>query len=143
MAKRKKLPLTHAACREGGVVSIWLGSLRSAAEVDAYFRSSFTRDFGFFIEPRDGPETEASPTPRPVEELLDGFSWSRGFLATAVAAAKAAGWDQANCAFVFLNFRYPPGQAGAGGPMSFLGTFPFTERRQAEAEQGAADRPRE
>ena len=119
-------------------MSIWLGSLRSEAEVDAYFRSGFTRDFGFAIDPRDGPEAEAHPTPRPVEELLDGFSGSRGFLAAAVAAAKAAGWVRANCAFVFLNFRYPPDRGAAGAPMSFLGTFAFAVRGQAEAEPGAA-----
>lgn len=129
MGKAKKPLLTHAACREGGVVSIWLGSLRSEAEVDAYFRSGgFTRDFGFVIEPRDGPEADASPEPRPVEQLLGGFSGSRGFLAAAIAAAKVAGWERANCAFVFLNFRYPPDHGAADGPMSFLGTFPFAER---------------
>jgi hypothetical protein len=130
MGNAKKPLLTHASCREGGVVSIWLGGLRSEAEVDTYFRSGgFTRDFGFAIEPRDGPETDAVSDPLPVEQLLDGFSWSRGFLAGAVAAAKAAGWERANCAIVFLNFRSPPDHGAAGGPMSFLGTFPFTDRR--------------
>jgi hypothetical protein len=126
MGNAKKPLLTHASCREGGVVSIWLGGLRSEAEVDAYFHSGgFTRDFGFAIESQDGPETDAVSDPLPVEQLLDGFSGSRGFLAAAVAA----GWERANCAIVFLNFRYPPDRGAAGGPMSFLGAFLFADRQ--------------
>lgn len=125
MGKAKKPPLTHDDCREGGAVSIWLGSLRSEVEVDEYLGSRFSRDFGFAIEPQDGPEADASPSPRPVEELLDGFSWSRRFLVAATAAAKAAGWERANCAVVFLNLRYPPERASGDGPLYFLGTFPF------------------
>lgn len=102
---------------------------RSEAEVDEYLRSDFTREFGVVIDHRDAPESAAFATAQRIEELLDGFSWSARFLPAAVAAANVAGWHRANCAFVFLNFRYPADGAQSGRQVSFLGTFSIAEKQ--------------
>src|SRR4051794_6356502 len=98
---------THADFRKGGVVSLWLGNgLKSEAELDDYLADRFESDFGFALYPPDGPEYDVSETPKPVRDLLDGFSRCTVFMEPAVEAAGLPGWAEATAAVVFYNFKY-------------------------------------
>ena len=48
--------LDHGQFRKGGVLSLFLGGFKSEEELDAYLSDTFPVDFGFVIDPRDGPE---------------------------------------------------------------------------------------
>jgi hypothetical protein len=117
--------LTHAELREGGVFSVWVGRLTSEAALDEYLLGDFRRVFGFAIEPRAAPEYRAVRVPKPIAELLTGFSGWRAFGPEAVEAAKAAGQGRACCAVVFSALRYQPeyAQPDADSPLTFIGSF--------------------
>jgi hypothetical protein len=116
---------SHQDYRTGGVVSIWLGSIGIEDDLDDYLADDFPDDFGFEIEPEDGPEFDIANPARPVADLLDGFSCGEDFYDEAVQAAKDAGWERANCVLVFYNFAYEPTTSSDDAPLVFLGTFPF------------------
>ena len=66
---------THHDFRKGGFISLWLGdALTSEDDLDAYVRGQFHSEFGFAIQPADGPEYEVSELPRDLADLLEGFS---------------------------------------------------------------------
>lgn len=125
----KKQRLAHADFREGGVYSIWLGTFTDEEQMDEYLRGDFRRDFGFAVEEGYEPEYSASPTPRPIANLLKGFSGWKEFLPAAVEAAKSAGHSQANCAVVFRSMRYQSQYAKKKAPMTFIGAFDVVAQR--------------
>jgi hypothetical protein len=120
---------THAAFRRSGVLSLFLGDLRSDAQADKYLRKRFATDFGFAINPADGPEVFCRETPAAVRELLEGFSCATSFIDLAAKGAADVGWPKANCAVVFYNFAFEattPHEAGR--PLTFIGVFHFESR---------------
>jgi hypothetical protein len=120
---------THAEFRRSGVVSVFLGNLRSEAQADKYLAKRFPTDFGFAINPADGPEVFCRETPTPVRELLEGFSCANSFIDLAAKAATDLGWPKASCAVVFYNFAFEPTTPHtAGGPLNFIGVFHFESR---------------
>jgi Immunity protein 22 len=122
--------LTHSDCRVAGVVSLWLGRISSESEMDDYLSAQFCHDYGFRIDPNDGPESDASPERKPIDVLLHGFSFSWTFAQEAIAGARGRGWSEANGAVVFYNFRYMPefDRSSSESPMQFIGTFRMRER---------------
>lgn len=116
---------THADFRTGGTVSVWLGTLGIEDDLDDYLAEEFPDDFGFEIEPEDGPEFDIANPARPVADLLDGFSCYEDFADDVVEKAKAMGWTKANCALVFYNFEYQLTETNDDAPLTFIGTFPF------------------
>lgn len=118
-------PRAHAEFRAIGVVSVWLGNIGIEDDLDDYLAEDFPEDFGFEIEPEEGPEYDIANPARPVEALLDGFSSCEDFMNEALEAAKKLGWEKANCALVFYNFAYEGVQASGDAPLEFIGTFPF------------------
>jgi hypothetical protein len=117
--------LIYADLRKSGVVSVWLGRLTSIAALDEYLQGRFRQDFGFAFGPRTAPEYRAGPVPRPVAELLTGFSGWQSFVPAAIEAAAAAGHERACCAVVFRALRYRPeyAQLEADSPLTFIGAF--------------------
>jgi hypothetical protein len=117
---------THAEFRRSGVVSVFLGNLRSEAQADKYLRKRFATDFGFSINPADGPEVFCRETPTAVRELLEGFSRANSFIDLAAKGATDVGWPEASCAVVFYNFAFEPAPPQkAGRPLTFVGVFRF------------------
>jgi hypothetical protein len=62
--------MLHESFRAGGVVSIFIGSFMSEAELDAYLLGGFPSDFGFVIDPPAGPEYDVSYRPADTDRRL-------------------------------------------------------------------------
>jgi Immunity protein 22 len=116
----------HEEFRTGGFVSIWLGNIADEDDLDDYLADDFPDDFGFEIDPEDGPEYDVAEPAAPVLELLEGFSCYEEFWQEATNAAKSLGWEKASCALVFYAFAYEPDTTNDDSPLSFIGTFPFS-----------------
>jgi Immunity protein 22 len=127
---------SHEEFRNGGFVSVWLGNISDEDDLDDYLADDFPDDFGFEIDPEDGPEYDVAEPAAPVLELLEGFSCYEDFWQEATNAAKSAGWEKASCALVFYNFAYEGGEVSNDSPLSFIGTFPFSgeEENDEDAE---------
>jgi len=120
----------HEDFRVGKFISLWLGNFQSEEELDEYLSSveQFENDFGFEIYPPDGPEYDVSETgPKPIYELLEGFSRWQTFIEVATAESQSKGWIKATTALVFYNFRYDPRfiNANPSGLLTFIGVIPY------------------
>src|SRR5215212_10342402 len=94
----------HEDFRVGNFISLWLGNFQSEEELDEYLSSveQFENDFGFEIYPPDGPESDVSETgPKPIYELLEGFSRWQTFVEAATVESQLKGWIKATTALVF------------------------------------------
>jgi hypothetical protein len=124
--------LEHTQFRKSGVLSLFLGSFKSEAELDAYLSATFPVDFGFIIDPRDGPEIYVAPNPScPVADLLKGFSWAAEFVEPVRKALAKDGWHRSGAAVVFYNFCYDPKayrQFNGFGRLKFMGTYLLKEK---------------
>ena len=125
---------THQDMRLGGT-SIWLGDCQSELSLDRYMMTRFSDDFGFEISGPAAPESTWG-APRPIRELLKGFSFAELFLDGALELAEEQGIEEAACALVFQAFQYDPELLTAeaiGGKLRFLGWVPprgDTERKK-------------
>ena len=110
-------------------VSIWIGNFRSSADLDEYLCLSerFEQDFGFHLSDRNMPEIKVESGPRPIESLVEGFSWSEEFREAAAAAAHRMDIQSATTAIVFHHFAYDPTRATVApdAPLTFVGSFSF------------------
>ena len=107
---------------------MWLGNFRSEDEIDGYLSEEFENDFGFKIYSLDGPESDVSEEgPKPVQELLEGFSRWESFIEAATAEANVKGWNEATTAIVFYNFKYDPQfiNPDSLGLLTFIGIVPY------------------
>jgi len=124
--------LDHGQFRKGGVLSLFLGGFKSEEELDSYLSDTFPVDFGFVIDPRDGPETYVAPNPScPVADLLKGFSRSAEFVEPVTKALATDGWHRSDAAVVFYNFCYDPKAYrlfNGWGRLKFMGTYLFKEK---------------
>ena len=119
---------THQDMRAPSHISIWLGSIADEAALDAYMNETFAEDFGFDIYYPDGPEA-AAQSKTDIRTLLTGFSRWQLFIDAAVAAAAAAGIDQACSAIVFYNFVYDPILVkNRQAPFTYIGAVPYQVR---------------
>ncbi len=123
--------------RKAGMVSIWIGSIPSEIELDDYMNLSreFERDFQFELHENDMPETTVESEPVPVDQLVNGFSWSSSYADCVTAAAREQGILRATTMVTFFNLEYRcvlpdegeeehEDEAG-GARLKFLGTFRF------------------
>ena len=76
----------------GGMVSIWIGNFSSDDEFDEYMNLSgdFENDFGFKIDDNGIREGSVESCPKPIEQLVKGFSHYESFGLAAAEAAKEA-----------------------------------------------------
>ena len=126
-SRRPTARKVHAQFRTAGVISIFLGDFGRESELDGYLEKRFACDFGFEIEPRDGPECSCHRTAQDVRSLLSGASWHETFADAAAAVARERGVLRAKCALVFYNFEYcPTDTAPKSAKLVFIGTFAFT-----------------
>ena len=119
--------LSHEQFRQGGMLSIFLGRFDSEAELDQYLSATFPIDFGFAIDPADGPEYHIDADRHcPVGKLLNGFSRSKEFSEVVAKGLVKRGWHRSRAAIVFNNFSYDPKVYplyNHWGRMKFMGTF--------------------
>lgn len=123
----------HADMREGQVISVWIGTLRSEEEIDSYLSSNFSKDFGFVIDPIDGPEHNFSKTgPIEIRRLLREVSWGKYFSDSVAMELAKKGHTKTESVLVFYHFRYNPKleQKKGSGKMKFVGTFPLQPREK-------------
>lgn len=119
--------LTQADCEDEGVVSIWIGDIRDETTLENYLVEGFKADFGFVVDPENGPEIDISQEGKPIRELLEGFSFWESYTDAAVEAAERVGRPKANSVLVFYDMRYKTEFIAFQRRlrMSFLGTFQY------------------
>lgn len=124
--------LEHSQFRKGGVLSLFLGGFKSEEELNTYLSETFPVDFGFIIDPRDGPECYAAANPScPVADLLRGFSRSAEFVEPVRKALAKDGWHRSGAAVVFYNVCYDPKaykRFNGFGRLKFMGTYLLKEK---------------
>jgi hypothetical protein len=113
-----------------GTVSVWVGDFQTDAQFDDYMNLSreFETDFGFRINDRGIREAVVESTPKPVGELVEGFSNWKSFGPAVAAAAKHAGVDHATTMIVFYTVRFDPTKVkiNPNARLHFIGAFPFS-----------------
>ena len=116
--------------KAGGMVSIWVGNFSSDEEFDRYMNLSkeFERDFGFEIHDRSIREAVVEKDPRPIAQLVEGFSDWKSFVSAVAEAAEESGIDLATTMIVFYGVKFDPVKVviDANAPLKFLGAFPFS-----------------
>ncbi|MEW6306904.1 MAG: hypothetical protein AB1705_25860 [Verrucomicrobiota bacterium] len=124
---KKKQPATESDFAVKGKVSVWIGDFDSEDALLDYVESDdgCGEDFGCVL--RDRRELSVETQPRPVSELLQGFSWSREFIDEIVAQAGAG--TQARCAVVSYasDYRLLGVTPKATARLRFIGVASFGE----------------
>jgi hypothetical protein len=124
-----------------GFVSIWIAPEITEQEIDDYLAevedfdpeaeneeafSQFAEEFGLLWYDQDYMEAAFENSTAPVEQLLQGASFSASFLTEAVASAKKAGLANGQAAILLYDVSYEPEHGAASGErFHFLGTFPY------------------
>jgi hypothetical protein len=113
-----------------GKVSIWIGNLPSEAEFDRYMNLSkdFESDFGFKIDNYGIREGIVEEGPKPVGELLEGFSNWMSFGPSIIEACKKLGIERATTMIIFYALDFTPAKTALNpaAPLKFVGSFPFS-----------------
>jgi hypothetical protein len=118
----------HEEFRTQRTISVFLGDIGIEEAFEDYLFEDFPADFGFEIDPDDGPEFDFEARPKKIADLLDGFSWGEQFAPQVLEECANRGIEKAYCALVFYNFRYLPELAvnvNPNAPLRFLGVFDF------------------
>ncbi len=112
-----------------GMVSIWIGDFSSEAQFDKYMNltKDFEKDFGFKIDNGGVREGVVENGPRPVEQLVEGFSSWGSFGVAAAEACKKLGINLATTMIVFYTVKFDPSKVviNPSAPLKFIGSFPF------------------
>ena len=120
-----------AMFRKSGMVSFWIGHLEKPDQFDEYMNltTGFENDFGFALEEADVREATVEPSPKPIPQLVDGFSGCDSFAENVAKAAEAAGIKKATTMLICYSFEFDPlrAKANPNAPLQFLGSFPFSE----------------
>lgn len=125
---KKKQPATEKDFAAAGKVSVWLGDFDSEDALLEYVESEdgCGKDFGRVL--CDRRELSAHPQPRPVRDLLTGFSCCEDFVDEIVAQA---GKDaQARCAVVSYasDYRLLGVTPKPSARLRFVGVASFGEK---------------
>jgi hypothetical protein len=114
----------------GGMVSIWAGNFPDDIQFDDYMNLSaeFERDFGFTINDRAVREAVVESSPKPIAELVRGFSSWESFAAAVADAARSAGVESATTMIIFYCVEFVPSRVrvNLNAPLKFIGAFPFS-----------------
>ena len=118
---------SHDDMRVGRKISIFLGDISGELELDDYLSSKFTSDFGFEINPNDGPECDAQDRPVILTKLLEGFSQIDTFKDSVIRLAESKNIAKASCVILFYNFAYDSSLINAknSGKMQFIGVVDY------------------
>ena len=112
----------------GPYVAIWLGHHESEEELDAYLTSGkFSGEYRFQIDDRMPPEICVEASPKPLRELVHGFSRFEKFQDEFLARGAELSISEASSMLVFHFMVYSPdGLPVAKHPeMRFIGNFWF------------------
>ena len=112
----------------GPYVAIWIGHHNSEEALDEYLNSGrFSEEFRFRLNDRRLPEICAEPCPKPLNELVHGFSRYQKFQDEFLSRAAEMGISQASSMMVFHFMVYSSqGLPVAKSPeMRFIGNFWF------------------
>ena len=112
----------------GPYVAIWVGHHTVEDQMDDYlFSGRFSEEFRFRVEDRRLPETCVEDVPKPLSELVHGFSRYQKFQEEFLQKASALGITEASSMMVFYFMVYSPeGLPVAAHPeMRFIGNFWF------------------
>lgn len=129
---------------ESNVLALWLGNIGDFGDLDGYIWDSFESDFGLKFGESTGPEADAHESVVPVEELLDGFSFSDSWKDDAVKTCNQAGWSGAHCAVVLYNVRYPAELAKARSaslPLTFVANINWSATKDDDPVNGVGRSP--
>ena len=112
-----------------GTVSVWIGNFQADTQFDDYMNLSrkFETDFGFRLNDRGIHESVVENSPKPIADLVNGFSDWEYFGPAVVEAAKELGVERASTMLVVYAVRYDPTKVVAGpkSSLQYLGSFPF------------------
>ena len=124
-----------------GVVSVWVGSYRTAAEFKAYLAaggsgvisedglplSRFQADHGLTKDDVLTSEEHTVFVPRPTDagQLLSGVHGGHGFVPDVIRRAVAAGRARVNAAILVYGLKYVPRKATSQPGVTFVGCFEF------------------
>jgi hypothetical protein len=112
----------------GPYVAVWIGHHTSEVQLDDYLNSGrFSEEYRFVLDDKMPPEVCVEATPRPLRELVHGFSRYEKFQDEFLARAAELGIVEASSILVFHFMVYSPdGLAVAKHPeMRFVGNFWF------------------
>jgi hypothetical protein len=113
-----------------GMVSVWIGDFQNDVQFDDYMNMGreFEADFGFTIDDRSVREAVVEPAPKPIADLVSGFSSWESFGAAVVQAAKNLGIERATTMIIFYRTRFDPGKVmiKPNAQLRFLEAFPFS-----------------
>src|SRR5436190_15563933 len=109
----------------GGMVSIWVGNFSNDVQFDDYMNLSaeFEMDFGFTIDDRAVREAVVESAPKPIEELVKGFSNWEAFAPAVAEAAREAGVERATTMIIFYCVWFAPAKVSVNpnAPLKFIG----------------------
>jgi len=112
----------------GPYVAVWVGHHTTEEQLDDYlFSGRFSEEFRFRVEDRRLPETCVELTPKPLGELVNGFSRYQKFQDEFLQKASTLRITWATSMMVFYFMVYSPdGLRVARKPeMTFVGNFWF------------------
>ena len=112
----------------GPYVAIWLGHHTTDEQLDNYlFTGRFSEEYRFRLDERQFPECHVEPSPKPLRELIRGFSRYERFQNEFLARAAELGIAEASSILVFYFMVYSPdGLPVARHPETrFVGNFWF------------------
>src|SRR5437867_3994304 len=111
----------------GGMVSIWVGNFADDVQFDHYMNLSaeFEKDFGFTIDDRGVREAVVETAPKPIAELVQGFSSWESFARAVSEAARGTGLERATTMIVFYCVEFAPSKVtvNPNAPLKFIGAF--------------------
>jgi hypothetical protein len=122
--------ISQSAFEIGGMVSIWVGNFEDDVQFDDYMNLSavFEKDFGFAIDDRAVREAVVESAPKPIAELVQGFSSWESFAPAVAEAARSAGVERATTMIIFYCVEFVPSRVrvNPNAPLKFIGAFPFS-----------------
>ena len=112
---KRKFPASETA-------SVWLGDFTDEDEFDGHIKDDVEAKLQLSTELWKVSEMAVEKEPKPIRELLTGFSHSHFFLEEAIATAEQKGITTASAAFVvfYLAMREAP---EVWGSLRLLGSF--------------------
>jgi hypothetical protein len=120
--------ITHESMYEGGIISIWVSAIKNEDQLDDYLSYEFHNEFGFEIDPRNGPEVNySSEQPVEIEILLRELSWGEHFSDSVSEMIPQRINNKTSSVMVFYNFKYNKSLINRSieRKMKYIGSYPY------------------